>query len=180
MPLGFAHKHAINNLLPAPPTPLSNLPFHWALVCHTNRKMNVKMHRGILTRMGVCTPKAQDIKSGIYPAIRPHECLTVFGAEEHRRILRNLMNLVTCCLVLFQRNINCINDSALWIQPTPGGKPVIILAGRMNPSSNTFILFPSVVKNWFFFFHLWWCIFVYCYHLVEEIMYVHYFHLSPK
>lgn len=71
------------------------------------------MHRGTLTRMGVCTLKAQDIKSGIYTGIRPPECLTVFGAEEHRRILQNLVNLVTCCLVLFQGNINCINESAL-------------------------------------------------------------------
>lgn len=31
--------------------------------------------------MGVCTPRAQDIKSGIYPGIRPRECLTVFGCR---------------------------------------------------------------------------------------------------
>lgn len=79
------------------------------------------MHRGKLTRRGVCTLKAQDIKSGIYTEIRLSECLAVSGAQEHRQVAQNLVNLVTRCLVLFQGNINCINESALCIQPTAGG-----------------------------------------------------------
>lgn len=101
--------------------------------------------------MGACTLKAPDIKTRIYTGIRFPECLTVLGAEGDRRIPQNLVNLVTRCLVLFHNHTNCINESALWIEPTAGGKPVIKLAAYMNPSTNSFILLPLNGEKLFFF-----------------------------
>lgn len=64
----WIHSQA-RNKQPAASSPyaLSNLLFHWALVCRTNMKVSLssRMHRGTLTRMGAaCTLKPQTLNLG--------------------------------------------------------------------------------------------------------------------